>query len=174
MINQQLQDFVKNARRQGKTDEQIKSELLDVGWLEGDINSILNVEPGSFKFYKGRAPWPLQIVGGLMWLQGLQLIFSSLFYGLFLWAAYGVLGLFIVPGLLVFGVLIIKCAKGVFKMKANIYKKVLVYQIILLGGGLFYSFYEGIDKIDFELLFGTAFTVVNIILIYFYRDRFVN
>ena len=43
MVNQQLFDYIKQQLQQGKSKEEIKSELLVAGWQESDINQALNV-----------------------------------------------------------------------------------------------------------------------------------
>lgn len=39
--NQQLIDFIKDSRQAGKSDSQIREELLGAGWPASDINSVL-------------------------------------------------------------------------------------------------------------------------------------
>lgn len=41
-MNQELQNYIKQSREVGKTNEQIKQELLNVGWLESDINKVFS------------------------------------------------------------------------------------------------------------------------------------
>ncbi len=43
MANQQLLDYIKQQAQRGKTREEIKQELLKVGWQIGDIEEALNV-----------------------------------------------------------------------------------------------------------------------------------
>ena len=45
MANQELLSYIKQARAAGQTDEQIKSALLQIGWVEADINKGLG-SPG--------------------------------------------------------------------------------------------------------------------------------
>ena len=40
-MNQQLQDYIKQARKNGMPDEQIRSELLNTGWQGNDIDEAL-------------------------------------------------------------------------------------------------------------------------------------
>lgn len=44
-MNQQLQDYIKKEKEAGFNDEQIKQELLKVGWQEQDINQAFVDEP---------------------------------------------------------------------------------------------------------------------------------
>ncbi len=43
MINPQLSDYVAKQTQKGKSKEEIKSELLAVGWMEADINQALGL-----------------------------------------------------------------------------------------------------------------------------------
>ncbi len=43
MANQQLSDYVRQQLQQGKNKEEIKSELLEAGWQETDINQTLGM-----------------------------------------------------------------------------------------------------------------------------------
>lgn len=47
MENQQLIDFIKHSRLAGKPDSQIRQELLNTGWNNADIDSILNSDGNS-------------------------------------------------------------------------------------------------------------------------------
>ncbi|MFH1611803.1 MAG: hypothetical protein ABH887_00840 [bacterium] len=40
-MNQDLQNYIKQSKEQGMSDEKIKQELLKAGWLEYDINQVL-------------------------------------------------------------------------------------------------------------------------------------
>lgn len=47
MVNQQLIDYINNARESGMDDEGIKSELLNAGWQEADVIAALNPNPNN-------------------------------------------------------------------------------------------------------------------------------
>lgn len=54
-MNQQLTDYVSQARGQGMNDEQIRSELLNSGWQAGDVNQALGIETTPTKnFFLGK------------------------------------------------------------------------------------------------------------------------
>src|ERR1041385_6238168 len=77
----------------------------------------------SFKLYTGQAPWPLQIVAGLMWLGGLSLIVQ----GLPLLLLFGV---GVIP--MIIGVLTIKYARMIFKLQSHGYRGGMVIAALTL------------------------------------------
>ena len=156
--------------------EQMVNELLSAGWAREDIDIALkekNPDAKSFKLYTGKAPWPLQMVGGLMWLQGIGLVLSSLLYGLIFIIGFELWGSIFSVAMLVIGVILVKYARAVFKMRANVYKKIIIYQIVTLIIGLYELFRMGIDRVDYEKFLLSMSTVLVIILIFSYRKKFV-
>ena len=124
-----------------------------------------NGDPKSFQLYTGKAPWPLQLVGGLMWLGGIGMIFT----GIPLLLAFG---LGIMP--IVLGVLSIKYARAVFKMQKKGYKGAMVIYVI----GLVLSIVKVVADGGGEKLFINAIqiiaTILILLLLYSYRDKFVD
>lgn len=123
-------------------------------------------EPKAFRLYAGKAPISLQIVGGLMWLEGLALIIGGIPFLL-------LFGLGIIP--IIIGVLIIKYAKAVFKMQKKGYKAVLILQtlsalLVVINGWFSNKFSEFaiVDVLSF------AFSVTAFVLIYSYRNKFTE
>ncbi len=125
----------------------------------------------SFKIYKGKAPLILQIIGGLMWLIGIGMILQGLPMLL-------VFGFGIIP--IVVGILMIKYAKGIFKMQQKVYKGVIILHAVLLA--LFVVLlgirtYSGDIALDIDSIAGViqiVYGVFVILILKKYKDRFVN
>jgi len=130
-------------------------------------NTPVNVpeESKAFRLYTGKAPIFLQIVGGLMWLQGLGLILSGIPLLL-------LFGLGIIP--IIIGVLIIKYAKAVFKMQKKGYKAALILQIFSALVIIVNWFGNKFSKLAIEDILTFAFSVIAIAVIYFYRNKFTE
>lgn len=121
--------------------------------------------PSSFKMYTGKAPWPVQLVGGLMWLSGLGMIVTGIPMLL-------VFGLGIIP--IVLGVFIIKYAKAVFRMEKKGYTAALVLQglaVLMLVAQLFANGSE-VRATSPEFLGSIAAAVLIVAILYGYRQRF--
>ncbi len=44
MVNKELQNYIDKSRQAGKTDDQIRQDLLGAGWGESDINELLPIK----------------------------------------------------------------------------------------------------------------------------------
>ncbi len=77
-MDQQLEDYIKQSRQKGKTDESIRRELLGSSWSNDQINEYLKTNAQLTKHSPGRIPERL-IVSYFSYL-GLYLLFS--FYAL--------------------------------------------------------------------------------------------
>lgn len=72
-MDQDLQDFIKQSKESGMADEQIKQELLKVGWDENDINQAINLDfkQSSKNIWKIVVPIIIVAIigGGIYWWQ---------------------------------------------------------------------------------------------------------
>ncbi|MBU1130263.1 PH domain-containing protein [Patescibacteria group bacterium] len=95
MSNQQLSDYVRQQFQQGKSKDEIKSELLGAGWQEADINQALGMSGSS---QPPRPPVPpsapsftssgqQQLDPKAVWLFFLRSIFVFLFISI--WIGFG-------------------------------------------------------------------------------------
>ena len=48
-MNQQLQDYIKQSKATGMSDEQIRQELSKVGWPDKDIEEAINLSSADLK-----------------------------------------------------------------------------------------------------------------------------
>lgn len=123
--------------------------------------------PQSFKLYTGKAPWPVQIVSGFMWLSGILSILS----GIPLLLAFG---LGVIP--IAIGALSIKYARSIFKMQ----RKGYVGGMVLIGLGMLYEIImffarggsEGLPTVVYIIFL--AFGLLLLGILYAHREKFVN
>lgn len=96
MINQQLSDYIRQQLQQGKSREQIKSELLGAGWQEADINQVFSASnpipsPGAPLPPKS-SPFTLtgmqQLDPKAVWLFFLRSIFGFMFIAFWIWFGF--------------------------------------------------------------------------------------
>jgi hypothetical protein len=125
-----------------------------------------NAEPKSFHLYtgSGKTPLVLQIFAGLMWLNGLGAILQGIPLLLFF-------GIGIIP--IVLGVLIIKYARGIFKMEAKAYKGVFVLNAIsilfLVAAKLVSGWPISVDSTFVIQIFAVGLTLL---IFYLYKPKF--
>ncbi len=94
MANPQLSDYVRQQQQQGKSKDEIKNELLGVGWQEADINQALGMSGSS---QPPRPPMPSapsfistgqqQLDPKAVWLFFLRSVFVFLFIAI--WLGFG-------------------------------------------------------------------------------------
>ncbi|MFH0755293.1 MAG: PH domain-containing protein [bacterium] len=95
MANQQLSNYVRQQLQQGKSKEEIKSELLGAGWQEADINQVFNASTPTQSSSPPSPPQPSSFVSTGMqqldpkavWLFFLRSIFVFLFIAI--WIGFG-------------------------------------------------------------------------------------
>ncbi len=58
MVNQQLLDYVRQQLQQGKSKEEIKQKLLEVGWSEAEVEETFNSIIGSNQTAEASTPFP--------------------------------------------------------------------------------------------------------------------
>lgn len=127
--------------------------------------TVNNGGPSSFKLYTGKAPLLLQIVGGLMWLSGLGMILKGIPLLL-------VFGLGIIP--IILGVLSIKYGSAIFKMHRKGYTGAMVLNILSLVFTIVGAVLAGGNFASAETLLSLGGTVLFIVILYSYREKFVG
>ncbi len=107
MVNQQLSDYIRQQLQQGKGKDEIKNELLGVGWPEADVNQALGISgssqpprppslsdhsftPTSLQQLDPKAIWVfffkwLLIFFIIIWMLGFRILVA--FFEWFLWLA---------------------------------------------------------------------------------------
>ena len=194
MLDQQLIDYVKEQLRLGTSRDYIRNSLLSNGWQEIVINEALNIatgaaapmppvppapiqslsqpgaasnNPKSFQLYAGKAPWPVQLVGGLMWLSGI----GSFLMGIPLLLFYGLGVLYIA-----LGIFMVKYGSGLFKMQKKAYKGAIILSALSIlssiVGALIPS--QNISLLSPEAWSQIAGAVLFIVILRAYREKFVN
>ena len=123
-----------------------------------------NLEPQSGKLYTGRAPIILQVVGGLMWLNGLGLILSGIL--LLLYFGLGVI-------LIILGVFNIRYAKKIFKMQKKGYGGSIFLQIALMTLVLIIYGIQGFNSINYPHIFTIVVAGLSILLVYLNKNKFI-
>lgn len=68
-MNQQLEDYIKQARQSGKTDNQIRQELLGAGWDEGALTQLNNASA---------KPITIKIISYILIATGLSVLIGEL------------------------------------------------------------------------------------------------
>ncbi len=115
--------------------------------------------PQSFKPYTGKAPLILQLIAGLMWLGGIGMIVVGVPMLFFF-------GLGIIP--IILGILNIRYGIGIFKMRRSAYKGAMILQ----GIGILFNLFS-VFRGDLQSVVGVIMSVVVILILYYYRERFV-
>lgn len=133
--------------------------------MEPNVNNESNADAKSFKLYRGKAPLALQIIAGLMWLNGLLMILGGI--PLILLFGFGILPI-------VLGIFIIKYAKAVFRMQKKGYTGTLVLQGISVLFSLLSWQSAGFDKINTTSLTSILIAFVVSGTLYLYRNQFVD
>ncbi|MFH0857563.1 MAG: hypothetical protein V1848_02325 [Candidatus Magasanikbacteria bacterium] len=133
-----------------------------------------DTKPNSFKLYTGKAPLPLQIVGGLMCLSGLGIIVTGILQLLFFGIVFG-----IVVGIIfiIFGILNIKYGSGIFKMHKKAYTGAMVLNMLSLIYTIFFEVSNqlaGGNFADAKTLISLGGIVLFIVILYSYREKFVS
>lgn len=100
MVNQQLLDYIKQRAQQGKTREEIKQELLGVGWSEADVKEALD-GAGSGQAFSPSMPLP-SIQPQISTLPGIRNLFKRTLavYKEGLGTFLGIMVISLIPGLL--------------------------------------------------------------------------
>lgn len=119
----------------------------------------------SFQLYTGKAPLPLQIIAGLMWLGGLAMILQGI-------PLLILLGFGVIP--ITLGIFNIIYGKAIFKMRKKGFKGTLVLQAIVVIISVLYWVTTGFTKVNSGALTGILYALLVSGVLYLYRDKFVN
>jgi len=124
----------------------------------------------SFKPYLGKkAPILIQIIGGLIWLAAAGLLLQGVFSLLFS-PVFGIVTLLI-------GVFAIITGKSLFGMKKSAIRNAIVFAVLLAGIAVWSlistKFTGGWTANESEMI-GILFGVLLVLIVFFYRERFVN
>ncbi len=133
--------------------------------MEQISNNTSNSDAKSFKLYTGKAPLPLQIIGGLMGLGGLGMILQGI-------PLLILLGFGIIP--IILGIFNIKYAKAIFKMQRKGFKGTLILQSIVVIVSVVLWGISGFTKLNESVLGGILYALVVSGVLYLYRDKFIN
>jgi hypothetical protein len=130
-----------------------------------NMNQNDSLAPQSFKLYRGRAPWPIQLIGGLMWLAGLGLILQGIPLLLLLGAG-------LIP--ISLGILSIRCGRGLFKMAKTSYRTAMILSGLTLIAYLIAFLTSKVTPTSEAMLAGAACYVVIVMgTLYKYRYHFI-
>jgi len=142
-------------------------------FMVGNINQQSSepyAELKSFKPYLGKkAPILIQIIGGLIWLAAAGLLLQGVFSLLFS-PVFGIVTLLI-------GVFAIITGKSLFGMKKSAVRNSIIMAILFAGVAVWSiistKFTGGLAANESEMI-GILFGVLLILIVFFYRERFVN
>ena len=90
MANQQLSDYVEQQLQKGKSKEEIKSELLGVGWKEAEINQVLNIPTPGQAFSPPLPPQPPSFTSKGMQQLDPKAVWLFFFRSLFVFLVLGI------------------------------------------------------------------------------------
>jgi hypothetical protein len=120
--------------------------------------------PQSFRLYSGKAPLPLQLLAGLMWLAGFALIIQGIPLLLLLGAG-------LIP--ICLGTLTIRYARAIFKMQRKGYIGGLVLLALSLAAYIVAFITSKVTSTSIaELAGATCYVFVGMSILYIYRSQF--
>lgn len=133
--------------------------------MEQVTNNASSTDAKSFKLYTGKAPLPLQIIGGLMWLGGLGMILQGIPWLI-------LLGFGLIP--ITLGIFNIKYGRAIFKMEKRGFKGTLILQGVIIVASIIFWITTGLTEINNSALGGILYSLVVSGVLYLYRGKFTN
>ena len=118
-------------------------------------------DPKSFALYTGKAPALIQIIGGLLWLGAAGLIILGIL-NILINPIWGILYLIVAT-------LFIITARSMFKMKKVAFRNSIILAIFLIIVAIY-----GIVGTTNSSYTNFIYPIVLLIIVYIYKDRFVN
>jgi len=128
-------------------------------------NEAQGTDAKSFQLYTGKAPLPLQIIAGLMWLGGIAMILQGI-------PLLILLGFGIIP--ITLGIFNIIYGKAIFKIRKKGYRGALFLQGIVVVISATLWGLSGFSKVNNSSLVGILYALLVGGVLYLYRDKFVN